>query len=44
MLVTCVNRNKAPTTTSVGRPHTGALNNCGKIKICEKHQIFEAIG
>jgi len=30
-------------TTAFGLHHTGALNNWGKMKICKKHQIFEAI-
>jgi len=37
-------RNNAPTTIAVGRHCTGALNNWGKMKICKKHQTFEAIG
>jgi len=32
------------TTISVDHRHTGALNNSGKMKICEKHQTFEEIG
>jgi len=34
-------RNNSPRTTAFGLYHTGALNNCGKMKICKKHQAFE---
>jgi len=37
-------RKIAPTTIAIDRRHIGALNNWGKIKICKKHQTFEAIG
>jgi len=30
--------------TANGHRHTKALNNGGKMKICEKHQTFELIG
>jgi len=45
MLETGQNRDQdnAPATTAVGHSHTRALNNVGKMKICEKHQIFEVI-
>ena len=36
-------RNNSWTTTAFGL-HTGALNNWGKMKICEEHQTFEAMG
>jgi len=36
-------QNNSPTTTSFVLHHTRALNNCGKMKICEKHQTFEGI-
>jgi len=36
-------RNNLQTTTLFGLHHTGALNNWGKMKICKKHQTFEAI-
>jgi len=43
ILMRRIHRDNAPATTSVGYRHTGALNNCGKMKICKKHQTFEAI-
>jgi len=33
----------APATTAVGHRHPRALNNGGKMKICNKHQTFEVI-
>ena len=36
-------RNNSRTTTACGLHHTGVLNNWRKMKICKKHQIFEAI-
>ena len=36
-------RDNSRTTTAFGLHHTGALNNWGKMKICKKHQTFEAI-
>jgi len=36
-------QNNSRTTTTFGFHHTGALNNCGKMKICKKNQTFEAI-
>ena len=35
-------RKNSRTTTAFG-VHTGVLNNWGKMKICKKHQAFEAI-
>jgi len=36
-------RHNSRTTTAFGLHHTGASNNWGKMKICKKHQTFEAI-
>ena len=36
-------RNNSRTTTAFGLHHTGAWINWGKMKICKKHQTFEAI-
>jgi len=37
-------RVNAPATAAIGHRHTGALNCEEKIKICKKHETFEAIG
>lgn len=44
MLMRRIRRCNAATITAGGHRHTGALNNGDKMKICKKHQIFEAFG
>jgi len=39
ILMIRIHRKNAPTTTSVDRRHTAALNNQGKVKICGSDRI-----
>jgi len=44
ILMRCVHRNNPTTISSIGHRYTGALNNRGKMEICETHKTFKAIG